>query len=926
MTTLYMGPGDNMSKLEYDNTTLVEELRQCQADKDFVWTLWKKLQVANPNVTQAISLVVQREKEKAEIKDRKVLEILQMKDEKIEELQNLLSSRTRELGDLAIRRVDTTEDFSRLHIELDRLRDKNTSLESQLKSFQNREKSLDDLHKSTVINAEQDRNDQQKIIEKLKMELEMVKSEKAENISQRLTLENKARILERDVTDKMKKFESMIEEFEEAKRLLQQYQERTEKMHREIDYKNQELENVRKELSELWNSHNQLSEHSSQQADLIRQLQSLQQDTQKMLKNTEDAYSNEAYSLQTLYTELTSRYEMLQKTETDLRRQVNSLRSEILDKNNTISTLQSKVDSHRRKRKSDMGMLNGSFISNEKEDVEPVIDLEFKVKSLQREINLLRDTLHEKDSIIEQLEKRKDPLDLEFDVSRLNRRERSHSTPARELRSVALSPMTATRHTRTSSVSPVRSNKDTKYQLVMSERKVEDLKNTLKLRNRELEELKRAHAKRLERLKSSLNNYKLIKEQLKTLEDENSSKKKKKLRRSDPKKLQREDSDAVWNELAYFKNENRNLVVERMSLEEEIDSLKVKTSQDAATIHELTVALQQEQEDREFEKRKTEMKTQATSDIQSELTLLKSEVQNKNFKLERMEKDLREATADRANLQEEKRILKAEVFELKQEAAQHRIEKANYNRDINRLQRDLEEERSNKLQQHIVDSDKDLSPSPKPGHRSTKHYPNKPALRIRRKDNKTRSQAAKKYQRALNKSIEKMRNVFNNFDEDGWEEISSIEEEETEETESDTLGQTIKMKIRQQNRNAARQRSVINLPQSRSTTSQKLSTNSPHASRQHFSNMNIGFYKKCYSVTTLRESRAKALKALADQKEACRQVESDLNLANQRLRMSKQNIQASSNEICRQSAALRQQKQDNDSLQEQVKNQQDRKN
>ena len=40
-----------------------------------------------------------REKEKAEIKDRKVLEILQMKDEKIDELQALLTSRARELED-----------------------------------------------------------------------------------------------------------------------------------------------------------------------------------------------------------------------------------------------------------------------------------------------------------------------------------------------------------------------------------------------------------------------------------------------------------------------------------------------------------------------------------------------------------------------------------------------------------------------------------------------------------------------------------------------------------------------------------------------------------------------------------------------------------------------------------------------------------
>lgn len=42
-----------------------------------------------------------REKEKAEIKDRKVLEVLQLKDDKIEELQTLLTLRSRELGEIA---------------------------------------------------------------------------------------------------------------------------------------------------------------------------------------------------------------------------------------------------------------------------------------------------------------------------------------------------------------------------------------------------------------------------------------------------------------------------------------------------------------------------------------------------------------------------------------------------------------------------------------------------------------------------------------------------------------------------------------------------------------------------------------------------------------------------------------------------------
>ena len=41
-----------------------------------------------------------REKEKAEAKDLKVLEILQIKDDRIEELQNIVAKQTQEIGDL----------------------------------------------------------------------------------------------------------------------------------------------------------------------------------------------------------------------------------------------------------------------------------------------------------------------------------------------------------------------------------------------------------------------------------------------------------------------------------------------------------------------------------------------------------------------------------------------------------------------------------------------------------------------------------------------------------------------------------------------------------------------------------------------------------------------------------------------------------
>lgn len=123
-------------------------------------------------------------------------------------------------------------------------------------------------------------------------------------------------------------------------------------------------------------------------------------------------------------------------------------------------------------------------------------------------------------------------------------------------------------------------------------------------------------------------------------------------------------------------------------------------------------------------------------------------------------------------------------------------------------------------------------------------------------------------------------------------------------------------------------------------------------------------------ITTLRESRGTAVKALEQQKEVNQQQQADLSLANQRLRMAKQNIQklttdmdkvlqekasleaqlveenrhttatdkhteqdwkilesrlkASSNELCRQSNQARQLKQENEQQHEQIRSLQER--
>ncbi|XP_033750064.1 centlein-like isoform X2 [Pecten maximus] len=1025
-----MSKEEEIVQLQDLNQQLCDELRQCQADKDFVWSLWKKLQVANPDVTKAVSLVVQREKEKSENKDRKVLEILQMKDEKIEELQTLVAARTKELSEIAVRRMDNQDNFGKIQTEIDCLRDQNSHLEMQLKSFENRDKTKSELHQSTIENLQHKNSELHIRCEKLNADLDSSKKTLADNIAQKVNMENKTKMLEADVLEKVTRFEGIIEELEDSKKLLRRYDTQLKQSHKETEFKNQELENIRKELSELWGNHNQLTEHSSQQADLIRQLQSLQQDTQKMMKNAEDAYCMEATSVQDMYTELTHRYDKSKKMESDLRHQVHSLRKEMMEKDDIISNLQSKVDRWQRKRNKGSSALNGSFLAEDKaDDVEAMADLEFRVKSMQREINLLQEELASKDRQIDRLESEQGHSDIEFDVSGLNRRDRTHSTPARDADKLRSSRPTAPKagHKRSRSVSPRIhvQDKDVKLKLVKAERSLEDTKNLLKLKNREVEEMKKAHAKRQTRLKEVSANYKLVKDQLKSMEDEHFGRKKKKGKRADPRDLRTENSDGVWNELAHYKTENRNLLVERVSIEEEIDSLRVKTSQDAATVHELRIALTQEKEGRQYDRRKTDLRVQARSDQESEIRLLKSEIQSKEVNLDRMQRELDDIGEEKRNLLEEKRSRKAELLELKQDQAQHRIQTADYKHRIKQLEQELDEERT---RNSILQQSKEVTGS------KSKH-------RIR---NRSGSHAARQYQKSLNKSIEKMKSVFRNFEDDGWEEVSGSQDEE--ETESDTLGQAIvsrsrtqlsptdctdssyssqvktrpkaKQSLLQRQSTRTRRSLIRNLqrgcrssqsdpPVSSSTTSADVArtvvlretgtspisqasskdvvTPSPSPAKLHEQKMahnhTLRQLKQTkqrvlnlqQQVTNLRDSRAATLKAFQEHKDASQQLESDLHLANQRLRVSKQNIQKmsteieklhkekahleseqvlreetvttavstdkhteqdwklleqrlkmSSSEVCRQSASLRQMKQENTSLQDQIRNLQDR--
>uniref|UniRef100_A0A8C4MN94 Centlein n=1 Tax=Equus asinus asinus TaxID=83772 RepID=A0A8C4MN94_EQUAS len=129
--------------LEDELSSLKEELALCQADKEFVWSLWKRLQVTHPDLTQAVSLVVEREKQKSEAKDRKVLEILQVKDAKIQELEQRESELKQEINDLVKRKITVDEENAFLRKEFSDLqkkyKDKSQEIKDTKECVQNKE-------------------------------------------------------------------------------------------------------------------------------------------------------------------------------------------------------------------------------------------------------------------------------------------------------------------------------------------------------------------------------------------------------------------------------------------------------------------------------------------------------------------------------------------------------------------------------------------------------------------------------------------------------------------------------------------------------------------------------------------------------------------------------------------------------------------
>ncbi len=311
---------------------LEEELANTQADKEFVWSLWRQLQTANPDVTNCIASVVKREKDKAELKDRKVLDILQAKDDKINELYEAFQMKEKEIGEIG-ERLKKSEDSVKSKAEELRF------MEMNAKTFSDKE-----LMYEQMLRGRDDKLDS--LTRESEAEKQHLVAKLRDLVGKTAEAQEKEAILQRENTKQNQMIEMLNtemknsnENYEKLMLQLNSFRQQVdegakleaERLSRECQVKQEQNEKLRKELNELWTKFNTNADHSAQQEALIRQLKQTQMDLQESARLQKESLEKENSSYRSMYEQMSTRYEEAlrdQKKAADERRKTESGSSE----------------------------------------------------------------------------------------------------------------------------------------------------------------------------------------------------------------------------------------------------------------------------------------------------------------------------------------------------------------------------------------------------------------------------------------------------------------------------------------------------------------------------------------------------------------------------------------------------------------------
>uniref|UniRef100_A0A8C6NLQ9 Centlein n=1 Tax=Nothobranchius furzeri TaxID=105023 RepID=A0A8C6NLQ9_NOTFU len=608
--------------LEEQVKNLSDELMQCQADKEFVWSLWKRLQVANPDLTQAVSLVVEREKHKAEIKDRKVLEILQSKDYKIQELEQKVTGQQQEISSLVQRTTAVGED-SALTKELTTLREQLVNKNHELKEMK--------------TECRRKEEEQQQVVQALEEEKRGLASHCA---ALRADLEEKQRQVDSQ-RDERDAAQSRLKDLEEKLRIawleLSQSQEyinglaaQLSSKEREEATKQEQLDRLRHEFAEVQTLYRQSTEHAAEQSHLIKQLEGLNLDTQRVLRNQEEAHTADATTYQQLNKELSQCYQTLVSSEAKLHQSHQELRDQLAQRDQHIMELQAQ--------------------------------LQKQLEQVQQQHQAHRTALHcspsKQTNFLAVCKERVDAA-AQRSIPHSDQASTQGSHPRPEDRTFSRSSVRRQQGApvqRSRSLSPASSVRAGGGRRAPAEQRVQDLEELLQLKIEENQELRKAHNKRHERLVLIQSNYKTVRDQLKEMEKSSGLSGARK-QRAQSWQLRQEDSDAVWNELAYLKSLTRKLSTEKAGLEEELDMLRVQAAMDRATVKELHMCLAKDHQEL-LQQMAEEQQVKSSTPIKASLSSWRMEQSFK--KIEQLEQRMMSLEEQRDRLRDEKeRLLQA---------------------------------------------------------------------------------------------------------------------------------------------------------------------------------------------------------------------------------------------------------------------------
>ncbi|ELV09573.1 Centlein [Tupaia chinensis] len=293
------------------------------------------------------------------------------------------------------------------------------------------------------------------------------------------------------------------------------------------------------------------------------------------------------------------------------------------------------------------------------------------------------------------------------------------------------------------------------------------------------------------------------------------------MKRVDPQQLRQEDSDAVWNELAYFKRENQELMIEKMNLQEEVDELKVHISIDKTTIQELNRCIVEKREEQLFrydeddgvkkstpEKNGKEMLEQTLQKVIELENRLKS-FEKRSRKLKVMNKKLMKENDFLNSLlkeqQEDAETREKELEQLRKGSKSVEKDRTELQVKINELEGEVTSLRRQVAETNALRNENEelVKPVEKPLHSADKAKSEMAITEVKpgqydckTTTTKVKFKAAKRkcsvgsHHTVLNHSIKVMSNVFENLSKDGWEDVSESSSDSETQT-SQNLGTII---------------------------------------------------------------------------------------------------------------------------------------